>query len=179
MACDITSGRTEPCKNAVGGVKAAYFVPYLEDGFTVAAGVVTGLAVGMTSAFKYVLTSNTNKPVETMASSKENGTTVVTQEIALSLKKSGAATSNELKLIAHSRPHVIIQDNNDNYNVFGLKDGCDLTSGVKEYGGEKSDFNGYNLTLSSIETEYAPELDAATISALLAIVSVTNIDPDA
>jgi hypothetical protein len=179
MACDITSGRTEPCKNAVGGVKAAYFVPYIEDGFTVASGVVTGLDIGLTTAFKYILTSNTNKPVETMASSKENGTTVVTQEIALSLKKSGATTSNELKLVAHSRPIIVIQDNNDNYNVFGITDGCDLTSGVKEYGGEKSDFNGYNVTLSATETEYAPELDAATITAFLAKVSVTNIDPDA
>ena len=28
MACDITLGRTEPCKDSVGGIKAVYFVDF-------------------------------------------------------------------------------------------------------------------------------------------------------
>ena len=41
MACVLTSGRTEPCFDAIGGIKAAYSVDYLEDAFTVVAGEVT------------------------------------------------------------------------------------------------------------------------------------------
>jgi len=28
MSCLLTSGRTEPCKNSVGGLKAVYFIDY-------------------------------------------------------------------------------------------------------------------------------------------------------
>jgi hypothetical protein len=28
MACDITLGRTEPCKDSVGGINAVYFVNF-------------------------------------------------------------------------------------------------------------------------------------------------------
>ena len=28
MACDISAGRLEPCKDSMGGIKAVYFVNY-------------------------------------------------------------------------------------------------------------------------------------------------------
>ena len=28
MACDLTHGRLEVCKEFVGGIKAVYFIPY-------------------------------------------------------------------------------------------------------------------------------------------------------
>ena len=177
MASDITSGRTCPGKPSQGGLKNAFFVPYIENGFTHANGTVTGLNVGITEVFKYVLKSDNNKLTETMVGSKENGTTVVNQELILSLKKIDAATQNEVKLLSHNYPHIIVQDQMDNYQIVGLQDGCNVTSAPKETGGGKGDFNGFNLTFSSQEAEYAPILDAATVTALLALVSTTNINP--
>ena len=35
MSCDISAGRTEPCKDAVGGLKNLYFCNYEQiDGYT-------------------------------------------------------------------------------------------------------------------------------------------------
>jgi hypothetical protein len=44
-------------------------------------------------------------------------------------------------------------------------------------GGAKSDFNGYNLTLSAQENDIAPLLDAATKTALEALVDSSPIAP--
>ena len=41
MACNLTSGRTEPCRDAIGGLKAIYLLDFVEDSFTVAAGEAT------------------------------------------------------------------------------------------------------------------------------------------
>jgi hypothetical protein len=177
MACDITSGRLDACKDSVGGLKNAYFIPYFENGWTYTDGVVTAFDVGITEAFKYILVADENTLEETMVSDKNTGTTVNTQVATLSLKRIGAATSNEIKLLAHSRPHIIIEDNMGNYQVVGIEDGCDITSSPKTTGGLKTDFSGYRPVFTSLEKEYAPILDATTITALLAIVSATNIQP--
>ena len=44
-------------------------------------------------------------------------------------------------------------------------------------GGARADFNGYNLTFTSFSRFPSPFLDSATITALLAIESATNINP--
>ena len=35
MACLLTTGRTEPCRDAIGGLKALYLFDFIEDSFTV------------------------------------------------------------------------------------------------------------------------------------------------
>ena len=60
MACVLTSGRTEPCKDAVGGLKNVYFCDFVEDSFTVVAGEATAIDVGLTVTYQYALNSNEN-----------------------------------------------------------------------------------------------------------------------
>ena len=55
MACNLTSGRTEPCKDAVGGVKKAILCDYVEAPFTVSAGQATAINAGVTEVFQYDL----------------------------------------------------------------------------------------------------------------------------
>lgn len=172
---DITSGRTEPKKDSSGGLKNAYFVPYIDNGFTHALGVVTGLNVGMTEVFKYPLVSDENTVKDVLKASKENGTTVAEQEITLALKKIDSATNNQMKFHAWNRSHLVIQDNMDNYSVYGLEDGINLDDSPKESGGKKGDFNGYKPKFTAMEKEYAPILDSATVTAFLALVSATDI----
>lgn len=174
---DITSGRTEPKKDSAGGLKNAYFVPYIENGFTHANGIVTGLAVGMTEVFKYPLISDENIVKDVLKASKENGTTVAEQEITLALKKVDSATNNQMKFHAWNRSHIVLQDNMDNYSVYGLEDGTNLDDSEKSSGGKKGDFNGYKPKFTAVEKEHAPILDSATVTAFVALVSATNITP--
>jgi hypothetical protein len=59
----------------------------------------------------------------------------------------------------------------------GSLDGCRVTASSITSGGNRSDFNGYNLTFGSFSRIPSPFLDQATVTALLAIESATNINP--
>jgi hypothetical protein len=38
MSCILTSGRTEPCRDSIGGLKNIFLIDYVEDSFTISAG---------------------------------------------------------------------------------------------------------------------------------------------
>ena len=176
MACALTSGRTEPCKDSVGGLKKAYFMDYVDSAFTVSAGEATAIAVGVSEVFEYPLRATNNTFTESIVTSKDAGTTVNTQTLEVRLKKQDAATSNQVKIMAHGRPVIVIVGNDGTHKVVGISEGCDLTGSNIQSGGSRADFSGYDLTFTAEEIELAPSLDALTITALEALVSATNID---
>lgn len=177
MACALTSGRTEPCKDSVGGIKAVYFMDYIEDAFTVSAGEATGINVSITDVYKYDLRSNNNQLSESMPSDRNTGVTLNTQTLELRLKKQDAATSAQILLMAKARPIAVVEGYDGLYKAVGHTDGLDLTGTNVQSGGGKSDFNGYDLTFTGEELMLAPILDSTTVTALLALVSETNITP--
>lgn len=175
MACALTSGRTEPCKDAVGGLKKAYFMDYVDAPFTVAASAATAINIAITEVFEYPLRATNNTFSEALVTSKDNGTTVNTQTLELRLKKQDAATSNQIKLMAIGRPIIVVVGHDGLHHAMGISEGCDLTGSNIQSGGARGDFNGYDLTFTAEELEFAPILDAATVTALEALVSSTNI----
>ena len=94
----------------------------------------------------------------------------------LALKKQTKDSANELGLVVKARPIAVVQDRMDNYKIVGISDGTVATGDIQS-GGAKGDFNGYNLTLTATEVLPAPTLDSATVTALTALVSATNINP--
>ena len=180
MSCLVGKGRIEPCKTSLGGLKNAFFAYFSEaDGaFTVVGKEVTALGLGLTTVYKYDLLADGNTLEEVTVADRNTGTRVNTQTLVLALKKQDLNTAIEIDAIAASRPVVVVQDRNDNYKVLGITEGMNLTSGSAASGGAKADFNGYNLTLVAEENATAPFLDSATVTALLALVDATPIDPD-
>ena len=170
MACDITAGRLEPCKNTIGGLRNVYFLNFNKDAFTIVDGEVTAFDVSVTQAFRYELKADGNNYEEGFSSDKNTGVTLFTPTISLVLKKQDLQTNNEIKLLAWGRPHVIVEDRMGNYRVAGHTEGADVTGGSIVTGGAKSDFNGYNITMVAEEVEPAPFLSAEAITALQAIV---------
>ena len=180
MSCLVGKGRIEPCKTSLGGLKNAFFANFSEaDGaFTVVGKEVTALGLGLTTVYKYDLLADGNTLEEVTVADRNTGTRVNTQTLVLALKKQDLNTAIEIDAIAAGRPVVVVQDRNDNYKVLGITEGMNLTSGSAASGGAKADFNGYNLTLVAEENATAPFLDSATVTALLALVDATPIDPD-
>lgn len=176
MACALTSGRTEPCKDAAGGLKKAYFIDWIEDAFTVSGSQATAINVGITAVFQYDLLSDTNTLVETMTPDTNNGTRVVEQVLTLGLKKQTYQSAAEFNLVAAARPIIVVVDNMDNHKVIGLTRGTNVVI-ESQSGGALGDFNGYNITATGTELKLAPSLDASTITALEALISATNVTP--
>ena len=150
MACDLTHGRLEVCKEFVGGIKAVYFIPYgvlgaITYGTTDASDRITTIA-GTLSLYKYEL-KGANSFEQTITSSRENGTTFAEQTLTFTIKGLDAQTTKQMKLLAWGRPHVVIKTNANNFFIAGLEHGMDVTTGLIANGTAMGDLNGYTLTL--------------------------------
>ena len=153
MACDITAGRLEPCKDSVGGITAIYiggaYTPNLLTTATIGAdGEVTAFAAALTF-YKYDL-KGANSFDQTNENSRENGTSFWTQTGTVVLKKQDKATTAQLKLLSYGRPQIIIEDYNSNFYLMGIENGAEVTVNTAT-GAGMADLNGYNLTLTGME----------------------------
>jgi hypothetical protein len=163
MACNLTQGRAEPCKESVGGLQGAYFINYTTGSFTKDAnGLVTDLPAG-TTVYYYEL-KGTSAYTETVNSSRENGTTFFNQELTLNLKKLTNEMTTQLKLMAYGRPQVIVWTMNGDALLVGEKEGADVTAGTISTGAALGDLYGYSVTLVGQEKLPAAFLSGSTES---------------
>ena len=166
MACLLTHGREEVCKEFVGGIKSIYFINYglmgaitynlttdLEDEIDSVAGAFT--------LFKYDL-KGANSFEQTVTSSRENGTTFVEQTLTFTIKGLNATTTKQMKLLAWGRPHVVIKTNANNFFLAGLYNGMDVTTSVISNGTAMGDLNGYTITLVGQEAIPANHLSVTS-----------------
>ena len=178
MACDLSTGRTVPCKDVVGGIKAVYFANYGDLG-TIGYDATNTDAIdsfsGTPTAYQYDVKGNSSFE-QTITSSRENGTTFFEQTLNLTFTKLDKATHKELKLMAYGRPHVFVEDYNGNIFVMGLLHGAEVTGGTIVTGAAMGDLSGYTLTLTAQEQVPANFLDADLATAGVQ-VSATQINP--
>ena len=167
MACNLSAGRQEPCKESIGGLQGVYFINYTTASFTTNAplsatpeGVITALPSG--STLYYYELKGTSAYTETVNTSRENGTTFFSQELTLNLKKLTNEMSTQLKLMAYGRPQVIVWTNNGDAFVAGLKLGMDVTAGTIQTGGALGDLYGYSVTLTGMEQFPATWISGST-----------------
>ena len=165
MACDITLGRTEPCKDSVGGINAVYFVNF---------GDITGITydstdvdvidavAGSPDAYKYEVRGNSTY-TENIQSSRENGTTAFEQVLELTLKKLTKEDHNTIKLLSFGRPNILIEDNNGNVFLAGAEYGADVTGGTVVTGGAMADMSGYTLSFTGMEKAPANFINVAVV----------------
>ena len=178
MACDLTRGRKEPCKDVVGGIKAVYFMDYGD--ITIAYdGTDTDVVddLGTVTAYKYEIKGNSSFE-QTITSSRENGTTFFDQTLNLTLKKLTVQDHKELKLMSYGRPHVVIHDYNGNAFLMGAEHGAEVNGGTIVTGAAMGDLSGYTLTLNAQEQTPANFLEGATeanpFAGLTGTVTVTE-----
>jgi hypothetical protein len=180
MACLLTHGRAEVCKEFVGGIKSIYFINYGDLG-AIAYGTINTDAsdqintiAGTMSLFKYDL-KGANSFEQTVTSSRENGTTFVEQTLTFTIKGLDASTTKQMKLLAWGRPHVVIKTNANNFFLAGLNNGMDVTTGLISNGTAMGDLNGYTLTLVGMEQIPANHLNVASPFADSDLVGATKV----
>jgi hypothetical protein len=153
MACDLSLGRIEPCKDSVGGLNAIYFVNFGDLGaitYDVTNTDVIDAIAGTPNAYKYDI-KGTSTFTQNIQSDRATGTTAFEQVLEITLKKLSVADHKELKLLAYGRPQVIVEDYNGNYFLAGLEHGMDVTGGTIVTGGAMNELSGYTLTLTGME----------------------------
>lgn len=167
MACNITAGRLEGCKDAVGGLNAIYFVNFGAMGeLTITDETVTAFASTTPDAFKYDL-RGTSTFDQSLTSSRDNGTTFAEQTLTVSLKKQDATTHKEVKLLAYGRPQILIEDNNGTVWLMGEEFGAEMNA-TTSTGASLGDKSGYELTFAAMEKGLAKEF-TGDISTLFSV----------
>jgi len=158
MACNITAGRNEVCKDSIGGLAGVYFLNFTTGSFTKnGSGEVTALPSGST-VYYYELKGN-SAYTETVNTSRDNGTTFFSQELTLNLKKLTNEMTTQMKLLAYGRPQIIVWTMQGDALLVGEREGADMTAGTLQTGGAMGDLYGYSLTFTGQE-----QLPAAFIS---------------
>ena len=165
MACDIANGRTEACKESVGGLRNIYIANWnadMYDGLTLGTDDEITTLTAPVDVYKFELRGENNTFEETNENSRDNGTSFWTQSGSIVLKKQDAATQKELKLLSYGRPHIIIEDYNGNFRLAGGQNGCEVMVSTST-GGAMGDLNGYNITFEAKELSPALFVDAAIV----------------
>jgi hypothetical protein len=150
MACTLTLGRNEPCKESIGGLAGVYFLNYTTGSFTKnVAGEITAFPSG--SSVYYYQLKGTSAYTETVNSSRENGTTFFNQELVLNLKKLTNEMTTQLKLMAYGRPQIFVHTMNGDTLLVGQREGADVTGGTIQTGAAMGDLYGYSVTFTGLE----------------------------
>ena len=166
MACLITSGRIEPCKDSLGGLRNVYFINediaanYIYKETTLGSGIYIvdtdfnesiDYVNFVEKLYKFELKSNENVYDQEIVTSRENGTTFFRQTLTIKLKKQDIATHNAVKTLAYAKPRILVENNEGQFFLVGLLRGCDLTAGSINNGGALGDFSGYSMTFQAEE----------------------------
>lgn len=152
MSCELSAGRNEPCKDAIGGLAGVYFLNFSTGSFTKDGnGEVTAIdSTAYPNAYYYELKGNSSY-TETVNTSRDNGTTFFSQELTLNLKKLSNEMHTQLKLMAYGRPKVVVETKNGESFVIGEVEGADVTAGTIQTGGALGDLYGYSITITGLE----------------------------
>ena len=174
MACDLTYGRKEACKDNVGGLLAIYVInfddlPYESLEFD-ANEAISGITGGNTiNAYKFDLKSTTNTFDEVNESSRDNGTSVFTGTLTANLKKLNLEDNPQLNKLSYGRPRIIVEYQTGILRLVGAVNGVEVAVNSNS-GGAMGDFSGYQLLGTSIEGSLAPFFSTDLASAGLTVV---------
>lgn len=175
MACgSLSSGRTEPCKDFVGGIKAFYLIEYDADlVFNETDGLVASLSAAST-AYQFDV-RHASGFTTTINSSRETGTTFYETALAVTLKGINEDDKGFMETIMKKRPFVIVTDNNGTNFILGHEFGCEA-SGTFQTGSAMGELYGYNLTFTSQERRM-PLMAGALSGVTDLTISPTQEDP--
>jgi len=102
--------------------------------------------------FKYELPRNTASIVQTKQASTENGTLFYQQDLNFVENKLSIGLRNEFRRLAETKSIAIVADRNGNKWILGSDTGLELTAGNAQTGINQGDRNGYDITLTGLES---------------------------
>ncbi|UII79997.1 hypothetical protein [Flagellimonas sp. CMM7] len=149
---DLTTGRKEPCKNNLGGLKRIYLTEYVQYPNKLMVGRKTMKLTSFPTTLLFEYQGNNKDAYESL-----NGD-FYDQTVSFRMSQQDASTISNLSLLMKSRLRAVVVDWKAKNKVYGLENGLDIEIQAKS-GSGKSDFNGYEITLKGQEQFQAPFVD--------------------
>lgn len=176
MACNLTVGFLNDCKNSAGGITEIYVAPFSAKGnLQHASGSLIGTSTILASGsgaqfFKYNLRKATSEVKENIKVSEQNGTVYFEPECDIILTKSEVLKRNEISVLAQQSVMIVYKDNTNftgSYWLVGSDSGLEL-SGGQQSGKAFGDLNGYTLKFGPGMEKYQQlSVASASINAFL------------
>ena len=141
---DLTTGRTEPCKDNTGGIRRMYVMSFVKYNRSLIAGFGTHTITSFPTTLMFELEGRNKKADE----SYNNG--LYEQSLTINLAKQDTETLVLLSKINNGITRVITTDHKGINKIYGLENGLDCDYSIKS-GNGKSDFNGYEVELKGRE----------------------------
>jgi hypothetical protein len=149
MICGIGKGRTEPCYDNIGGLKNIYLFTFVNyRNYQIQTNGSNLLSYPSTNIYKYELRADANT-FSTDVSNDEDGQSY-NQNASFVLK--GLRNDYvEINNLLNKRIGVIVESRLGHFNIMGLYNGVTVKSVKGSSGGGRSDFRGFNISLSAKE----------------------------
>lgn len=155
MSCILTSGRAEiSCRDNIGGIKAVYLFKYVSYDHTQIVGTRGAEITSFpeTTVYKYEIADGS---FDESINNDENGVSY-DQTLTFSLNKQDVETVTELHRLSNISLRYVVEYNAGYYKIGGLYKGANVDNINITTGGNKSDKNGYSVTINSSEEWKAP-----------------------
>ena len=186
MACNLATGRTEPCKQYIGGLDYIYIFKWSDVDYD-SMGNINSDAIPMTAylkksggqiyAYKFDL-KGINSFESTSTVSQETAGKVFDQSITVTLKGLDSVSVTQFNELMSEKTIAFVKERNqDLYYFFGGVNGM-TNNGVLSSGQAMADLNGVTFTLTGQErVPFKTFNSTAPLSVLNIAVSASQIAP--
>ena len=147
--CNISSGRSEPCYNNIGGLLNIYlftYVPYRKYEIEVNEGKL--ISYPSTDIYRYELRADANTFNSDLEEQPDGLSYNQTANFVLKGLRSDAVEINGL---LNKRIGVIVETRLGHYQIMGLYNGVKVKSVKGDTGSSRDSFSGYNISLEAKE----------------------------
>lgn len=174
----FVTGLDKSCLNNAGGVNRIFLTDFENvistsislnpagNGFYISAITM----VTSTKFYEVKTNKNTCSFTEDASIDLNTGSTFFTQVVNIVLSRRDTVKRHFIEKMTAGQKQMalIVLDSNGDYWYFGLVEGAYTTTISGGSGVAKSDVNGYNISITSMEVQQAFEVESSIISALIA-----------
>jgi hypothetical protein len=149
IMCNVSSGRSEPCYNNIGGLLNIYlftYVPYRKYEIEVNEGKL--ISYPSTEIYKYALRADSNTFNSDL---EEQPDGIAYNQTANFILKGLRSDAVEINGLLNKRIGVIVETRLGHYQIMGLYNGVRVKSVKGDTGSSRDSFSGYNISLEAKE----------------------------
>ena len=165
MPCSQTlSGITRDCSPSLGGIVEVYIANFADvTAKTITSDKITAITMASSAKFrKYEFRRNTGSLSSTYQINAENGSTFVQSDLVLVFNRMETSKRVEIVALAQGELCAIVKDANGVYWYLGDEEPLVASAGDGLTGTQRSDRNGYSVTLQDVSSALPIEVLVGT-----------------
>ena len=170
MSCSQTlAGLARDCSPNIGGIKRVLLANTSDvSALTVTTGVVSAITMDTGKKFKaYNFNPQTSSLSSNYTVDQANNIKFVESDLVLVFAKMNTTARLEIAALAQADLYAIVEDNNGTFWLLGYDEPVGISAGDGLTGTQRTDRNGYSITLHDVSKELPMEVSSSIIEGIL------------